>query len=193
MEYSGKNILEFIHSSCSIGLLRHKKEILNGFSDNTWNYCILTQIWLEILCFDPHCKFQTHFGGLRKPFWEECTLGTDSTLNFILESSVNLIFVFLEILRFEIRLLISLRTNCLKLNDHRYHQREAVVVSALQVEKHPLTTPGPYSSPLVAAKHVIAQIAPSVPASPGRLSFASSSRNFSPKKTPQSSPKMKLR
>lgn len=29
----------------------------------------------------------------------------------------------------------------------RYYNREAVVISALQVEKHPLTTPGPYSTP----------------------------------------------
>ncbi|XP_050093279.1 uncharacterized protein LOC126576163 isoform X2 [Anopheles aquasalis] len=29
----------------------------------------------------------------------------------------------------------------------KYYNREAVVISALQVEKHPLTTPGPYSTP----------------------------------------------
>lgn len=29
----------------------------------------------------------------------------------------------------------------------RYYNREAVVISALQVEKHPLTTPGPFSTP----------------------------------------------
>lgn len=29
----------------------------------------------------------------------------------------------------------------------RYHSREAVIISALQVEKHPLTTPGPYATP----------------------------------------------
>lgn len=75
----------------------------------------------------------------------------------------------------------------------RYHYREAVVVSALQVEKHPLTTPGPYSSPLQAARHVISQIAPSVPGSPGRFSFSSAFRNLSPRRTPHSSPKMKLR
>lgn len=31
----------------------------------------------------------------------------------------------------------------------RYHNREAVVISALQVERHPLTTPGPYTPPPV--------------------------------------------
>lgn len=32
---------------------------------------------------------------------------------------------------------------------YRYYNREAVVISALQVEKHPITTPGPLSmSPL---------------------------------------------
>lgn len=66
-------------------------------------------------------------------------------------------------------------------------------MSALQVEKHPLTTPGPYSSPLAAARHVIAQITPSVSGSPGRFSFTSALRNLSPKRTPHSSPKMKLR
>ncbi|XP_024085586.1 uncharacterized protein LOC112128050, partial [Cimex lectularius] len=30
---------------------------------------------------------------------------------------------------------------------HRYHGREAVVVSALQVEKHPVSTPGPFTPP----------------------------------------------
>ncbi len=34
MEYSGKNILEFIYSSYSIALLREKKEVLNNFLDN---------------------------------------------------------------------------------------------------------------------------------------------------------------
>lgn len=67
-------------------------------------------------------------------------------------------------------------------------------MSALQVEKHPLMTPGPYSSsPLSVAKHVISQIAPSAPASPGRLSFSSALRSLSPRKTPHGSPKMKLR
>lgn len=29
----------------------------------------------------------------------------------------------------------------------RYHNREAVIISALQVEKHPIATPGPYATP----------------------------------------------
>ncbi|CAB3374519.1 Hypothetical predicted protein [Cloeon dipterum] len=36
----------------------------------------------------------------------------------------------------------------------KYHNREAVVISALQVEKHPLTTPGPYSTPSLARHHI---------------------------------------
>lgn len=35
----------------------------------------------------------------------------------------------------------------------RYYNREAVVISALQVEKHPLTTPGPYSTPPLPQRH----------------------------------------
>lgn len=35
----------------------------------------------------------------------------------------------------------------MKIKTKRYYNREAVVISALQVEKHPLTTPGPYSTP----------------------------------------------
>lgn len=31
---------------------------------------------------------------------------------------------------------------------NRYYNREAVVISALQVEKHPLTTPGPFTPPV---------------------------------------------
>lgn len=31
-------------------------------------------------------------------------------------------------------------------SNHRYHNREAVVISALQVQKHPLATPGPYGT-----------------------------------------------
>ncbi|KAK3921172.1 BAG family molecular chaperone regulator 3 [Frankliniella fusca] len=36
----------------------------------------------------------------------------------------------------------------------KYHSREAVVISALQVEKNPITTPGPYSTPPL-ARHII--------------------------------------
>ncbi|XP_055620106.1 uncharacterized protein LOC129764720 isoform X8 [Toxorhynchites rutilus septentrionalis] len=35
----------------------------------------------------------------------------------------------------------------------KYYNREAVVISALQVEKHPLTTPGPYSTPPLTQRH----------------------------------------
>uniref|UniRef100_A0A8D8EYV7 (northern house mosquito) hypothetical protein n=1 Tax=Culex pipiens TaxID=7175 RepID=A0A8D8EYV7_CULPI len=35
----------------------------------------------------------------------------------------------------------------------KYYNREAVVISALQVEKHPLTTPGPYSTPPLPQRH----------------------------------------
>ncbi len=72
MEYSGKNIPEFIHSSCSIGLLRKKKRSIEQFFGH-----------LESLHFDSDCKIYTHFGGERKLFWEEWTPGKDSTLNFI--------------------------------------------------------------------------------------------------------------
>ncbi len=47
MKYSGRNILKFINSSCSIVLLRGGggwKEVLTDFSDNTWRYCVLIQI-----------------------------------------------------------------------------------------------------------------------------------------------------
>lgn len=54
--------------------------------------------------------------------------------------------------------------NCIKINGQfaqiltlsrssRYYNREAVVISALQVEKHPITTPGPLTmSPCAAAR-----------------------------------------
>ncbi|CRL02963.1 CLUMA_CG015743, isoform A [Clunio marinus] len=38
----------------------------------------------------------------------------------------------------------------------KYHHREAVVISALQVEKHPLTTPGPYTPPVQRSFHATA-------------------------------------
>ncbi len=124
MEYSGKNILKVIHSNYNIGLLRGKKDVLNDFSDNTWSYYILTQIWLDISHFDPDCHIQPHFEGRRKLFWEECTLGIDSTLNFISESSINSIFVFLEILCFKIRLLTCTSRSCSQitlLNRYYFH------------------------------------------------------------------------
>ncbi|KAJ1525411.1 hypothetical protein ONE63_010225 [Megalurothrips usitatus] len=42
----------------------------------------------------------------------------------------------------------------------KYHSREAVVISALQVEKNPITTPGPFSTPPL-ARHII--IPPPIP------------------------------
>lgn len=99
----------------------------------------------------------------------------------------------------------------------RYHNREAVVISALQVEKHPLTTPGPYSTPPpprhpLAAKNSLSSM---TPPPMGRFEIHSS-RNSSPiprpascasgnygsprigegfrcSPKPHSSPKMKLR
>ncbi|XP_018335104.1 uncharacterized protein LOC108744000 isoform X2 [Agrilus planipennis] len=93
----------------------------------------------------------------------------------------------------------------------KYHNREALVISALQVEKHPITTPGPYATPppgrninVHPSIHAARQITPP-------LSLHSSSRTGSPilrpgsdlssgyiseyrssPKTPHS-PKMKLR
>ncbi len=49
MNYSGINISEFIHSSCSIGLLRKKKkEVLNDFLDNTWSLHFDTNLTRDI-------------------------------------------------------------------------------------------------------------------------------------------------
>ncbi|XP_050542792.1 uncharacterized protein LOC126906305 [Daktulosphaira vitifoliae] len=61
----------------------------------------------------------------------------------------------------------------------KYHNREAVVISALQVEKHPIATPGPYTPPSI-GRHFMYQV------------------NSSPVKSASSkpahySPKMKLR
>jgi len=47
----------------------------------------------------------------------------------------------------------------------RYHNREAVVISALQVEKHPIATPGPYTPPSI-SRHYMLQANPSPMASP---------------------------
>ncbi|KAL5234934.1 hypothetical protein ACI65C_002344 [Semiaphis heraclei] len=47
----------------------------------------------------------------------------------------------------------------------KYHNREAVVISALQVEKHPIATPGPYTPPSV-SRHYMLQANPSPMASP---------------------------
>ncbi|XP_025412694.1 uncharacterized protein LOC112685122 [Sipha flava] len=62
---------------------------------------------------------------------------------------------------------------------NKYHNREAVVISALQVEKHPIATPGPYTPPSV-SRHYMLQ--------------ANSSPVVSPQPKPSHySPKMKLR
>ncbi|XP_026815274.1 uncharacterized protein LOC113555138 [Rhopalosiphum maidis] len=48
---------------------------------------------------------------------------------------------------------------------NKYHNREAVVISALQVEKHPIATPGPYTPPSI-SRHYMLQANPSPMASP---------------------------
>ncbi|XP_037040382.1 uncharacterized protein LOC119077316 isoform X2 [Bradysia coprophila] len=40
----------------------------------------------------------------------------------------------------------------------KYYNREAVVISALQVEKHPVTTPGPFSTPPPPGRHNMTQM-----------------------------------
>lgn len=50
-------------------------------------------------------------------------------------------------------------------NWFRYHNREAVVISALQVEKHPIATPGPYT-PSPVSRHYILQANPTPMSSP---------------------------
>ncbi|XP_039286115.1 uncharacterized protein LOC111051232 isoform X1 [Nilaparvata lugens] len=83
----------------------------------------------------------------------------------------------------------------------KYHNREAVVMSALQVEHHPVTMPGPYTPPM-GARGV--SWGPTVPrgtppltprASPRANMLRSSSpfRNTSSPPRPPHSPKMKLR
>lgn len=97
----------------------------------------------------------------------------------------------------------------------RYHNREAVIISALQVEKHPLTTPGPYATPPMIQRqfqngacgsvaldysslHTMSRCSPII----GRAASCASGSlyNGSPKTEgyrqspkPHSSPKMKLR
>uniref|UniRef100_A0A336KJS7 CSON011657 protein n=1 Tax=Culicoides sonorensis TaxID=179676 RepID=A0A336KJS7_CULSO len=46
----------------------------------------------------------------------------------------------------------------------KYYNREAVVISALQVEKHPITTPGPYTPPPIRNFHTAATAASAVAA-----------------------------
>lgn len=108
----------------------------------------------------------------------------------------------------------------MNVNMRRYYNREAVVISALQVEKHPLTTPGPYSTPPLprhplSKKHSLITMTPPpmnrfeaptssrtaspIPARPAS-SCASASygsprvgEGFRCSPKPHSSPKMKLR
>ncbi|VVC32563.1 Hypothetical protein CINCED_3A020133 [Cinara cedri] len=61
---------------------------------------------------------------------------------------------------------------------NKYHNREAVVISALQVEKHPITTPGPYTPPSVSRHYIQANPSPAGSPLP---------------KSAHYSPKMKLR
>lgn len=44
-------------------------------------------------------------------------------------------------------LLILTSDHSLLYNISRYHNREALVISALKVEKNPITTPGPFATP----------------------------------------------
>ncbi|XP_037905515.1 uncharacterized protein LOC119648092 isoform X2 [Hermetia illucens] len=101
--------------------------------------------------------------------------------------------------------------NHIRLLLKKYYNREAVVISALQVEKHPVTMPGPFATP-PAQRHLfhsnssVFQMTPpsrrfdpmlsrTASPAPGRLGSIVSglygSPRYSPK--PHSSPKMKLR
>lgn len=104
---------------------------------------------------------------------------------------------------------------CYEIIAKRYYNREAVVISALQVEKHPLTTPGPATPPppprMFAKKHSTITMTPpmsrieanSRTASPitARAGSCASGSYGSPRfgegfrcsPKPHSSPKMKLR
>lgn len=98
----------------------------------------------------------------------------------------------------------------------RYHNREAVVMSALQVEKHPISTPGPYATPPLQGRHFHApgvggfsalQMTPPLgirdspragspiprPGSGASGSYIGSPRTGDVYRRPHSSPKMKLR
>nr|CAD7399666.1 unnamed protein product [Timema cristinae] len=90
----------------------------------------------------------------------------------------------------------------------KYHNREAVVMSALQVEKHPISTPGPYATPPLQNRHFQNALQMTPPTglrdSPPRTgspvlrpgSGGSGSYYGSPRigvARPHSSPKMKLR
>ncbi|XP_069679129.1 uncharacterized protein [Periplaneta americana] len=98
----------------------------------------------------------------------------------------------------------------------KYHNREAVVMSALQVEKHPISTPGPYATPPLQGRHFHApgiggisalQMTPPLglrdsprtgspiprPGSGASGSYIGSPRIGDVYRRPHSSPKMKLR
>lgn len=88
----------------------------------------------------------------------------------------------------------------------RYHNREAVIISALQVEKHPLTTPGPYATPPMLQRNFtngVGSVVLDYSSVLGRATSCASGSlyNGSPKidngyrqsPKPHSSPKMKLR
>lgn len=97
----------------------------------------------------------------------------------------------------------------------RYHNREAVVMSALQVEKHPISTPGPYATPPLQGRHFHApgggfsalQMTPPLgirdspqagspiprPGSGASGSYIGTPRIGDVYRRPHSSPKMKLR
>ncbi len=103
MEYSGKNILEFIHYNCGIGLLRKRKTYWTIFQTSGvipfWHksngrYCVLIQI----------AKFELILVGEEKLFWEECTL--EQILRWILHKNRVLTpFSYFWRLCFEIRFL----------------------------------------------------------------------------------------
>uniref|UniRef100_A0A8D9FHE0 Uncharacterized protein n=2 Tax=Cacopsylla melanoneura TaxID=428564 RepID=A0A8D9FHE0_9HEMI len=74
----------------------------------------------------------------------------------------------------------------------KYHNREAVVISALQVEKHPICTPGPYTPPPRGRRLFTSSTVTSSPSgSPRPNLWRSLTSQSSPK--PPHSPKMKLR
>ncbi|PNF27644.1 hypothetical protein B7P43_G15406 [Cryptotermes secundus] len=97
----------------------------------------------------------------------------------------------------------------------KYHNREAVVMSALQVEKHPISTPGPYATPPLQGRHFHApgggfsalQMTPPLgirdspqagspiprPGSGASGSYIGTPRIGDVYRRPHSSPKMKLR
>lgn len=88
-------------------------------------------------------------------------------------------------------------------NIYRYHGREAVVISALQVEKYPITTPGPF--PMSPPSHARASLqmiqpvsvrGPATEADSPKAGFGYSNGSPCYRNSPRphsSSPKLKLR